>query len=236
MNTSRFSGEKQVSIYVSFDRPQFEEVRLAVRANSRHDVTITPQTMHFGQIRRGSNVTKSVTVSFFGGGSWQVTKIAADSNYVLPKFREIKRDGYEIAYEVSASLRSDIPVGKWYSDIWLTTNHPTISKIRVPLTVEVQSALTVTPAVAVLDTVKVGQTVERKVIVRGEKPFRIVSVGGTNGELEVFAQDMKPKKLHVLTLRYHATGPAEPEWVIRVHTDLADEPEVVFQVKGRAVN
>ena len=66
MDTTRFEGIKNVTIYVKFDRPRREEVRLWVRANSRHDVAVVPETLTFGQVKRGSNPTASTKISFLG--------------------------------------------------------------------------------------------------------------------------------------------------------------------------
>src|SRR5712692_4065264 len=54
MDTRRFFGSKAVTIYVSFDQPHWEEVRLWVQANSRDDLLLTPQTFALGQAKRGS--------------------------------------------------------------------------------------------------------------------------------------------------------------------------------------
>src|SRR5262249_50291599 len=45
MNTAVFTGPRTVTIFVQFDRPALEEVRLWVRANSRHDFSVSPDTL-----------------------------------------------------------------------------------------------------------------------------------------------------------------------------------------------
>src|SRR5579884_4233425 len=40
MDTTRFTGIKSVTIFVQFDRPSFEEVRLWVQANGRDDFNV----------------------------------------------------------------------------------------------------------------------------------------------------------------------------------------------------
>src|SRR5262249_38855322 len=44
MDTRRFIGFKQVTIYVTFDEPQYDEVRLIVRANGRDDINLSPES------------------------------------------------------------------------------------------------------------------------------------------------------------------------------------------------
>ena len=91
----------------------------------------------------------------------------SESNYVQPKVGPAARGGNEVTYELTAKLRSDTPVGKWYTDVWVKTNNPAMPRVRVPLTVEIEPSLTVNTTTVALGEVKVGETAERKLVVRG---------------------------------------------------------------------
>jgi hypothetical protein len=235
MDTRRFNGAKTVTIYVQFDRPQWEEVRLWVQANSRDDVTVSPEVLAFGQIKRSTSGTASVTVTFQGGSDWQITEAKCESNYVRTRVSEVSRQAGEVAYEVLARIRPDAPVGKWYTEVWLTTNSSTIPRVRVPLTVEVESALSVSPPVAVLGDVKAGTETERKVIVRGVKPFRITGVKGAGRDLTIRDSSPASKPVHVLTVTLRATEPGELNRTLRIVTDLPEDSEIEFQTIGQIV-
>jgi hypothetical protein len=141
MDTRRFLGTKAVTIYVSFDQPRRDEVRLWVQANSRDDLLVTPAGFALGQVKRGSVPSASVTVTLAGNGPWQITDVERASNYILTSVKELRRDVAEVSYQITAAVRADAPVGKWYTDIWLKTNNPGVPIVRVPLTVEIESAL-----------------------------------------------------------------------------------------------
>jgi hypothetical protein len=143
MDTRRFFGHKQVSIYVQFDRPQWDEARLWVRANSRDDLSVSPEGLAFGQANQGSQPSKSVTVTFYGNGQWAVQEAQGESSYIQTSVKELRRDATGVSYEVTAKIRPDTPAGRWYSDIWLKTNDASVPRIRVPLTVEVEPVATV---------------------------------------------------------------------------------------------
>src|SRR5262249_52791863 len=66
MDSSRFIGARSVTVYVQFDRPNFEEVRLWVQANARNDFNVNPATLSVGQVKRGSTPSATVTVTFQG--------------------------------------------------------------------------------------------------------------------------------------------------------------------------
>jgi hypothetical protein len=139
MDTGRFLGTRAVSIYVSFDRPYWDEVRLWVQANSRDDLLITPEAFALGRAKRGSVPSASLAVTFMGG-PWQITEVERDSNYIRTGLRAIRSDAGESSYQLTASVRPDTPAGRWYTEVWLKTNNPAMPRIRVPLTVEIEPA------------------------------------------------------------------------------------------------
>jgi hypothetical protein len=235
MDTRRFIGPKTVTIFVTFDRPQYDEVRLWVQANSREDVTVMPDTLAMGRVKRSTAPTASTTISFLGDPNWQVTGVGADSNYIHPVCKVVRRQGYEVAYELTAKLRPDTPAGKWYSDIWLTTNNPATPRVRVPLTVEIESALTVNPQRVTLGQVKAGQDAERKVIVRGDQPFRITRIKGTDKQITVRDNSQDAQVVHVLTVTFHGQSPGEVNRMVQVFTDLEGDSDVEFNAEARVV-
>jgi hypothetical protein len=235
MDTRRFSGIKTVTIYVQFDRPRWEEVRLWVQANGRDDVTMTPESLAFGQVKHGSSSATSLTLSFQGNLDWHIVEASCDSNYVQTRVEEVRREGSEVTYKVSARMRPDTPVGKWYTDVWLKTNNAATPRVRVPLTIEVQSVLMVSPAVANLGQVKTGAESERRVIVRGVQPFRITGVKGEDAQLTVKDTSPDSKPVHVLSVKLKAVKAGELNRTLRVQTDLKDEGEVEFQAIGQII-
>jgi hypothetical protein len=235
MNTGKFSGVKSVTIYVNIDRPSSAEVQLWVQANSRDDVTVTPDSFAFGQVKRGGMPAGTVNVTFLGSGQWQIYDVQADSNYVRATVQEVRRDMGEVTYQVSAKLRPDAPVGRWFTDVWLKTNNPATPRVRVPLTVEIESALTVSPALVDLGQLRVGSTTERKVIVRGVKPFKIVDIKGSDGQLRVRDTMPDSKPLHVLAVTLQPNSSGDLSRALRIQTDLSEEGEIEFQARAHIV-
>jgi hypothetical protein len=224
-----------VTIYVQFNQPAFEEVRLWVQANGRNDFSVTPDTLAFGQLKRGGTPSASVLLAFFGNTDTQITEVKCESNYLQARVQEVRRSDSEVTYQVSARLRSDAPVGKWYTDVWLKTNNPGMDPIRVPLTVEIESALSVNPETVTLGSVKTRTESERRVIVRGVKPFKISQVTGTNDQLVVRVDSPLAKPVHVLTIKFKAGDPGEVNRTLHVHTDLADDNKIDFHVSAQVV-
>jgi hypothetical protein len=235
MDTRRFTGSRAVTIYVKFSQPQVDEVRLTVQANSRDDVFILPESLAFGKIQRGTAATTNATVTFQGVQNWQITGAVCDSNYVQMSFEQLRRGGGEAAYKLTAALRPDTPVGKWFTDVWLQTNNAASPRVRVPLTVEIEAPLTVSPSTVGLGEIKAGKIAERKVVVQGARPFRIVSVQGTDKELSVRDSTAESATVHVLTVTLQPKRAGELQRSLRVVTDLGGEETIEFQAVAQVV-
>jgi hypothetical protein len=233
MDTRRFYGTKSVTVYVQFDQPAWEEVRLWVQANSRDDVSVTPEELALGQAKRGTSPNGKITITFLGNSQSQLTEVERESSYVETSFKEVSRDAGQVSYEVAATVRPDTPVGKWYTDLWLKTNNPAMPKVRVPLTVEIQAPLTISTTNVTLGQIKPGAVAERKVILRGAKPFRITKVEGTDGNLDVNDSTKGSREVHVLTIRLRATKEGELSRHLKVLTDLPQDGEIEFDARAR---
>jgi hypothetical protein len=234
VDTTRFTGPRSVTLYVQFDRPHFEEVHLGVHANARDDFALTPDTLAFGLVKRTSTPTASVRLTFYGQPGARVTAVRSESTYVNPACREVGRNAGEVVYEVSARLRGDTPVGRWYTDVWLNTNLATLPQVRVPLTVEVESPLSVSPESVNLGTVKVGGGSERRIILRGVRPFRVTRVDGMDAGLAARVSTTGAREVHVLTVQFKGARAGDLARTLRVHTDLGGADTTIdFHVRAR---
>jgi hypothetical protein len=223
MDTRRFAGPKTVTIFVSLSNGmQLDEVRLTVSANMRDDLAVTPDSFAFGQMKRGTSPSKSVQVTILGAGQWHVTHATCESNYVRPQVKELRRSQLDVMYEVTATIRADVPVGKWYTDVWVHTNHPSLPKIRIPLHVEVQRALTASPAVLQPAPLQVGQKTPQRLLVRGDRPFRIRAVKGMEGvvRVEPLSDEARVTQVVQLTIEPVQAGPLQGKLIIET-----DSPE-----------
>jgi hypothetical protein len=234
MDTTRFIGPKSVTVYVQFDRPNLEEVHLLVQANGRNDFNLSPETLAFGQIKRGTAPASSVSVTFYGMPEATIVSAKGESNYILPTFVESRRTDSEVVYTISAKLRADTPVGKWYTDVWVKTNLPSVPQVRVPLTVEIESPLTVSPAVVSLGSLKTDSESERRVIVRGVQPFKIVGVRGADDNLVVRDSSVESREVHVLTIKFkpNSASTGTLDRTLRVVTDLKEDNEIDFRINA----
>lgn len=232
VDTTRFAGVKNVTIFVTFSRPTLEETRLWVQFNGRDDLVVTPDSLAFGVVKKGVGPDKAVNITFYGNNFTQITEVKTDSNYIQASVKEGPRQFTQVDYTLTAKIRPDTPAGRWYSDVWLTTNNPAIPKIRVPMTLEIESALTASPESVVIGPLKPNEESERKVILRGTKPFRIVKVDSGDGSIQVKSSSEEARTIHVVTVRAKAGDkPGDILHKVKIFTDLDEaEKEVDLQV------
>lgn len=235
MDTSRFRGSKTVTIYVKFLRPENQEVRLWVKANAREDVAITPETFEIGTIRAGETRSVKAVLHFFGGQGLELSEPKTSSGYLNASIKQIKSSDLEKVYEISVMVRSDLPAGRWYADVWVETNLSQMPKIRIPLNVEVETELVVSPGEASLGEWKEGQDTERRIIIRSGKPFKIVRFENESEILKARASSDESKSVHVVTLSAKGVKPGDLDMNLKVHTDLPENGIVTVPVKGKVL-
>jgi hypothetical protein len=232
MDTTRFTGLKVITVYVQFSEPQWEEVRLVMQANSRDDLVVSPDTLAFGQVKHGSKPVSTVKVSFLGNSQFQIQEVQSESNYIQPSVKETRRDTTEVGYELTAKVRADAPVGKWYTDIWLKTNNASMPRVRVPLTVEIEAALSISPSHVNFGQIAFNAEVERKVVVRGAKPFKIAEIKGVDDLVSVQDNTADSKAIHVLTVKLKGAKAGNVNRTLEVITDLKDDGKVGLLTRG----
>ena len=132
----------------------------------------------------------------------------------------------------TAQVRPDTPPGRWFTDVWLTTNNPTLPRMRVPLTVEIERARRPQTLNVALGKVKAGTDAERKFVLRGDKPFRVTAITGTGAELEVRDAGSDSRAVHAMTLILHADNAGQFSRTIRVRTDMPNVGD--FEIKTQA--
>lgn len=225
VDTGKYVGHRVFTIFVLLEQPVVQELQFVVQGHSREDVSLSPNQLAFGRILRGQSAEASVLITRYGSPDWQITAVENDNAYIQPSLQEVRRDTAQLQYRLTAKLRPDVPVGSWYAELWLRGSDG--SRILVPLTVEVESALVVTPKEVHLGRVAAGVTIERRIIVRSAKAFRILKVQAADPGLEFVWQPDETKTAHLVTIRYRTPASAgEVRQVIRIVTDLPADNEI----------
>jgi hypothetical protein len=233
MDTKRFIGQKEVTVFVNFAQP-FEQVTLAVRANRNDNFSKTSDALHLGQVRKGAEGSGAMHVTMRNEGGFEIRSAASGTDYVKAAAKLVRRDQSEVVYEISATLKAGLDTGSWTTDLVFTTNSAMLPTIRLPLYVDVVAPITATPATVQFPAVKVGEKKELSVVVKGDKPFKILDVKGGDGLITAHADGSEAKQAHVVRLVFQPSEAGDLSKTITVVTDGGAEGKVTIPVRGKA--
>lgn len=225
INTDTFYGSKGATITVTLDKPFYAEVQLHVRSYIRSDVVLRPGSVELGSIDQGTPVERKLAVAYAGRSDWQILEVRSDNPHIVGHVVETSRSGGQVAYELTVRTDGDLPCGYIHEHLMLVTNDHSSTRVPVPVEGRVLSGITVSPTSLFMGVVEPGQKVTKKLVVKGKKPFRIVSV---KCDADCFKFDTSgeqtPKTLHLIPITFVAGAkPGKVTHTIRIETDMAQE-------------
>lgn len=221
-NTKSFLGAKSATVTVTIDEPYYAEVQLTVSGYIRSDVVFQPGAVEFGSVDSGKGASLTVTVSYAGRDDWEITDVRSANEHFEVELEEKLRNGGRVNYEMIVRLKPDAPSGYIHDQLLIVTNDSGASNVSLPVEGQVVSALTVSPASLYLGVLKPGDTVKKRLVVRGNKPFRIVSVKCDDASFTFEKPETESKPLHFVPVEFKAGDqPGQIEKKIEIETDLS---------------
>lgn len=208
-NTHTHVGRKGATLTVRFAPPYQAEVQVRVHGNIRSDVVFTPGAVQFGSVDQGTAKEQRISVNYAGRSNWQIMDVTNDNNHFEVELEETSRYGGKVSYGLLVRLKDNLPAGYVKDQLTVVTNDSFAETQRIPLFVEgrVVPEISVTPESLVLGEVAPGQSITKKLIVRGKKPFRIVDIN-CGDDCFTFKTDKESKSLHFVELTYVPDGRA----------------------------
>jgi hypothetical protein len=228
-NTPTFLGSRSATITVIIDKPMPAEVLLHVRGVIRGDVVFEPGSVQLGDVELGTPVERNVRVNRSGWGDWQITDVKSSNPHISAKVIHTSRQNGWTSTDLSVTLDKDAPAGYLQDHLLLLTSEG--QSVQMPLAVEgrVVSNLTVSPSSLFMGIVQPGQEVTKLLVVKGTRPFRVLSVSCEDKSFKFAAASEDAKVVHVIPVTFVA-GKAEGKVTktIRITTSLGkSSPELV---------
>ena len=225
-NTRSFRGRKGATITVTFDKPSYAQVQLHARGYIRSDVVLSPGCVHLGSVDQGKPVEKKVAVNYAGRSDWKILEVNSANPYLSAEPVENSRGGGRVSYDLLVRLDGTAPAGYLKDHLMLVTNDRRSTQIPVSVEGRVLSGITVSPVPLFMGVVQPGERVTKRLVVRGNKPFRILSIACDDDCFEFDAPaDETPRPLHVVPVTFVArNGSGKVANTIRIETDLGEAP------------
>ncbi|GIW80493.1 MAG: hypothetical protein KatS3mg105_2300 [Gemmatales bacterium] len=234
MDSRRFTGEKTVSIYVTVGPQWVSTATVQVSANSRPDVVFNPGSVNFGVVPLGSKQVKTIDVEYAGALDWRIIEVMNNGAPLEVQLKELYRRPGQVGYQLEVTLQSNAGAGHHRWDLALRTNDPDTPIVNVLVEATIQKSLQVIPSTIRLGKVAVGESVSRKVVIRSDTPFRIMSLSGLEEGVDVDLPTTDGQ-VQVLTFKLRPVRAGDINQKITVHTDRNDKAPVVVHIEGTAV-
>ncbi|MEN6457453.1 MAG: DUF1573 domain-containing protein [Thermoguttaceae bacterium] len=219
-NTDTFSGQRGATLTVIIDRPYPAEVQLHVRGYIRSDVIVEPGSVQVGAINQGNSADQDVNVSYVGGADWQITGIKTSNPYISAKAIETGRENGQVSYQLKVHVDKAAPAGYLNDHLMLVTND---GNSQIPVLVEgrIVPGITVSPSALFMGVVQPGQKVTRQLVVKGQKPFKILAISCDDKSFKFdTSKEGTAKQLHMIPVTFSAgTDAGKVVKTIRIKTD-----------------
>src|SRR5207302_823250 len=100
------------------------------------------------------------------------------------KLEEWYRRPGNVGYKITVALKPDAPPGSLKQELLLKTNDPSGPLVPVLVEAVVQAPLSVLPDAWNFGSVAAGKTASKKIIVKANKAFKVISVAGLGEGLQ----------------------------------------------------
>lgn len=231
MDTRNFVGRKETVLFVSLisTSGREAEVRLGVGSTILSDVVLNPGMIDFGLVEKGQTPALDLTLDRVGMPTWRIHRIVSTCKAIDALLQETRREGQNVSYRLTVTLRADAPAGALRDEIRLLSNDPTTSVLPLRISAMIRGDLTASPNPLSLGQANSSGEVSGKILVRASRPFKVRGVEGEGAGFKIQADHEEARTVHLLTVTYHPeTGGTlgDLRRTFRVHSDLPNEPPV----------
>ncbi len=228
-NTRTFTGIHSATLTVQIIKPYSAQVQVRVHGNIRGDVVFEPGSIDFGSVEQGSQHERRLSISHAGRSTWMVTDVRSSSDYLAAELVERQRYAGRVSYDLVVRLLDNAPAGFLKEQLVLVTNDGANPQIPIDVAGKIKAELTVAPENLVLGEVPRGETVTKRLLVRGKKPFRVTSVE-CEGDCFSFKTKDQTAERHIVTVTFTAERePGRLRKPITITTDLGETYQAVCQ-------
>jgi hypothetical protein len=149
--------------------------------------------------------------------------------HIKAELTPVRRSSYSVDYDLTVHLDKDAPAGYLKDHLRLVTNDYRATEFPVLVEGIVLPSVTVSPSALFMGVVESGGKVTKQLVIRGKKPFRVLSISCDDASFEFgeLRSDVA-RSVHVVPVTFVAgAGAGKIAKMIRIETDLSDStPEL----------
>jgi len=206
-NTGTHRGQKGANLTVVIDQPFYTEVRLRVDGFIRQDLVFHPGAIDFGKQARGQQLTQTAKIMYAGRSDWAVVDVLTTKPWISVDVKQESRNGQNTIYLLTVNLSPEAPAGYFRDELVVVTNDRTRPRVPLLISGELESELTISPQSIAGGSVKPGESIEKKLVIRGKDAFVIDSIEAKGWEV-TFDPITEAKTTHIVNVRFAPNGDA----------------------------
>ncbi len=231
MDSSRFSGQKSVKIHVTVGPQYVSTATLSVHANVRVDVVFNPGEIDFGLVQHGQSPSKYIDVEYAGSFPWELKEIIKSKTAPFELKWEDLHSRAGKGYRIIATLNPAAASGTFKQEIILKTNDPASPTLTFNVLGNIQATLSVVPELVKMNDARIGETEKKSIVVRGARPFRILSIDGQDDGITAIIPD-RSAQTQIVEIRFQPARAGELKTQLIIRTDLNNNEAVRVTVQG----
>jgi len=237
-DTLAFRGEKKATVTVSLlkRRPytEYGEVQFSVKGKIRQDVVLNPGKISFDEARPNEESRRTVEVKYAGDSRWAIVDVKSTNPNIEVESRETMREVNRgrVDYELIVKLLKDQPIGIFSEQLTLITNDVRNNNIAVNVEGQVKAMIQAVPIK--LGAVNKDTRINKKLVLRGEKAFRIKEILVDNQKIK-FKESDGEKSLHILEYELDTSDVGQVSGVVTVVTDMPGHPSTTIPFSAQII-
>jgi hypothetical protein len=158
----------------------------------------------FESVDQGTVAEQKVEVTFAGRSGWKIIDVRGASDSLEVELTQTQRYTGRVAYNLLVRLKDSARAGYFNEQLVLVTNDEDNPRIPIYVAGRVTPAIFAAPDPLRLGDVIHGEKVTKKLMVRGKKPFKILSIQCADEEAFQFTTDDQSSARHIVDVVFNA--------------------------------
>ena len=234
--TRTFRGEKRATVTVQLARVDQQtqrggEVQFSVKGKIRKDVVLDPGSVEFASVSASQVAQQTVKMKYAGSPLWRILNVKSTNPHLAVEAREVSRaDNGRVAYDLVVKVMDSMPTGAFQEKLTIFTNDKNTPQMPIAVSGRIKPALEASSIQ--LGIVKQGTKVEKRFVIRGEKPFRIKEILLDSDKVS-FTPASGEKSLHVIPFTVDTSLAQAIRETLTIVTDAPETPmkKVDFNIR-----
>jgi hypothetical protein len=227
------------TVYLSTNDPDEPEIKLQIGGHVEPEVAYTPQTLYFGDVRKGILVTKKIKIlNKKKDGKIEISKIEVFSKYITTEKTRTNDDEYEILVK----LTPDVSIGQLDTAIKVSTNSKNWPFFEIPISANVKGDIEVNPKEIFFGIVKVKNegslTRTIKIANAGNRFLKIQRIENNLNSISVkVVPKIEGKEYEmIVTLKPSFLAPGNINGKVKLYTNNPNQPVLEMPIYGLIAN